>query len=122
MLAPLKAVAYPAVKQSLPRLEAGGERPPFLRWGSQRFDLMSNYYVYILQSLKDGKYYIGHTGNLMRRLEEHNLGKTRSLRNRRPLELIYVEKLPDRLAASSREKQIKSYKGGDVFKRMIERG
>lgn len=32
-------------------------------------------YVYVLESLKDGKRYIGYTGNLKKRLEEHNKGK-----------------------------------------------
>ena len=40
------------------------------------------HFVYIIQSLKDLKYYIGETSNMGRRLEEHNLGKVNSTCNR----------------------------------------
>ncbi|MGC9363771.1 MAG: GIY-YIG nuclease family protein, partial [Fidelibacterota bacterium] len=42
------------------------------------------YYVYILQSEKDGGFYIGYTTDLIRRIQQHNAGKTRSLKHRRP--------------------------------------
>jgi putative endonuclease len=49
------------------------------------------YTVYILQSLKDNRYYIGSTNNLKRRFIEHNRGQTRSTANRKPFKLIYKE-------------------------------
>ena len=49
------------------------------------------YFVYIFTSLKDSKRYIGMTSDLNRRLNEHNSGKVKSTKNRRPLELIYTE-------------------------------
>ena len=77
------------------------------------------HYVYILRSLKDGKYYIGETTDLAARLAYHNAGKQRSTRYRVPFELIYSEVLTDRTEALKREKQIKSYKGGQAFKKLI---
>ncbi|MBS3770362.1 MAG: GIY-YIG nuclease family protein [Bacteroidales bacterium] len=77
------------------------------------------YYVYILQSLKDNKYYIGSTSNVDKRLQFHNTGSQRSTRNRIPFKLIYKEELSDKITALKREKQIKSYKGGEAFKRLI---
>jgi putative endonuclease len=77
------------------------------------------YYVYILRSLKDGKHYIGSTDNLARRIKEHNMGKTISLKRRLPLKLIYQEEYPTRVKAAKREKIIKRYKGGNAFKRLI---
>ena len=77
------------------------------------------YYVYILQSLKDKKYYTGSTENLERRVEEHNSGATKSLKFRRPLVLIYKENFESRKKAVRREKQIKSYKCGEAFKKLI---
>jgi len=50
---------------------------------------MSFYYVYVLQSERDGKFYTGYTKNLERRFEAHNNGKVQSTANRRPLKLIY---------------------------------
>ncbi|NWG13301.1 MAG: GIY-YIG nuclease family protein, partial [Acidobacteria bacterium] len=33
------------------------------------------HYVYILQSLADGRYYIGQTSDLQNRLQRHNAGR-----------------------------------------------
>ncbi len=77
------------------------------------------YTVYILQSTIDSKYYIGVTRDLTKRIQEHNQGKTRSLRNRIPLNLVYSEDYLDRHEAYIRERQIKSYKGGNSFKKLI---
>jgi putative endonuclease len=49
------------------------------------------YYVYILKSLKDYRHYIGYTADLGKRLLEHNRGKSVSVRNRGPFELLYAE-------------------------------
>jgi putative endonuclease len=38
------------------------------------------YFVYILQSERDGSYYVGHTGNLEGRLRRHNEGRSRDTR------------------------------------------
>jgi len=78
-----------------------------------------SYYVYILQSLKDNKYYIGSSSNIDERLAFHNSGRQRSTKNRAPFVLIYSEELTDKVVALKREKQIKSYKGGEAFKRLI---
>ncbi|MCX5681552.1 MAG: GIY-YIG nuclease family protein [Candidatus Omnitrophica bacterium] len=77
------------------------------------------FYVYVLQSLKDGDYYIGYTKNLSQRLAEHNRGKSRSVKNRFPFKVIYKESYSDKYAAIKRERQIKNYKGGEAFKKLI---
>ncbi len=79
-----------------------------------------SHYVYILQSLKDHRYYIGETSDVEARLLFHNSGKQRSTRNRIPFRLVLVEEYPNREAALKREKQIKSWKGGEAFKRLIK--
>ena len=77
------------------------------------------YYVYVLQSLKDNGYYIGVTKNLDRRIKEHNSGKTKSLKARRPLRLIYYEKYDTLREARHREALLKRYKRGRAFKELI---
>jgi len=77
------------------------------------------HYVYVLQSVKDAGYYVGYTGNLNRRMREHNSGRTRSLRHRRPLELIYWEEYQSKSRAKERERQIKSWKGGEAFRKLV---
>ena len=77
------------------------------------------YYVYILKSLKDGRYYIGYTSNLEERIKKHNAGETKSLKYIRPLKIIYFEKYNTRQEAYKRERQIKRYKGGEAFKKLV---
>ena len=76
-------------------------------------------YVYILKSLKDNRYYIGSTNNLKRRLDEHNRGQTKSTKNRAPFKIMYQEECDSISIAKRKEKIIKSYKGGNAFKRLI---
>ncbi len=47
------------------------------------------YYTYVLLSKNDGNLYTGYSSNLKQRFEEHNKGKVRATKDRRPLELIY---------------------------------
>jgi len=77
------------------------------------------YYVYILQSLKDYRYYIGYTPNIHSRLEYHNSGRQRSTKTRIPFKLIYTEVFDSKTEALKREKKIKSYKGGEAFKKLL---
>jgi len=77
------------------------------------------YFVYILKSEKQERYYVGCTSNLKRRIDEHNLGKVISTKAYTPWSLVYVENYSFRSDAFEREKQIKSYKGGRAFKSLI---
>ena len=78
------------------------------------------YRVYVLRSLKDNKHYIGYTNNLERRLQDHARGKSSSVKLRGPFKLIFNEQCSTKLEAIRRERQIKSYKGGEAFKRLIK--
>ena len=77
------------------------------------------YFIYILQSVKDDKYYIGSTCNVEARLRFHNAGLQRSTRNRIPFKLLYFEEVADKQRGLQRERQIKSFKSGAAFKRLI---
>ena len=78
------------------------------------------HFVYILQSLKDGKYYVGETFNVEARLHFHNAGLQRSTKHRCPFKIVLIEAYTDRILALKREKEIKSWKGGIQFKKLIE--
>jgi putative endonuclease len=69
------------------------------------------FYVYVLESLKDSKKYIGYTSNLKRRLEEHLTGKTFSTKFRLPFKLIYFEGCLHSEDAKRREKYLKTTQG-----------
>ena len=74
-----------------------------------------DYYVYILFSSKDQKFYIGYTTDLKSRVQQHLGGKVASTRNRRPLCLIFSERYINKKDAQRREKYLKS----SVGKRML---
>jgi putative endonuclease len=65
------------------------------------------YYVYVLQSNKDNKKYVGYTKNLKLRFEAHKKGKVLSTKNRRPLKLIYYEACVNQQDATHWEKYLK---------------
>ena len=77
--------------------------------------------LYILKNQKN-KYYIGITGlPLLDRLQRHNKGDVYSTRYGRPWKLIFSEKFNNLKEARDREKQIKSWKGGNAFKKLISK-
>jgi putative endonuclease len=77
------------------------------------------YYVYILQSLKTKKLYIGHTDDLARRFDEHNTGRGgRYTRENGPWTLVYSEQHPDRISAVKRERYLKSTRGSQEKKKL----
>ena len=66
------------------------------------------YWVYILHSLPNGRYYTGSTEALSTRLTRHNAGLNISTRSRCPREVVHTEQFGTRKEAISREKQIKA--------------
>ncbi len=56
-------------------------------------------YVYVLRSLKDSKLYIGVSANVDQRLNEHNKGKNKSTKYRRPFKLLLTKAFETRKEA-----------------------
>jgi len=81
--------------------------------------VMKMFFVYVLQSHRDKKLYIGQTQNLAARLERHNAGRVPATKGRTPLSLIYSEQLQTRIEAIQRERFLKSLKGNKIFKKII---
>lgn len=69
------------------------------------------YYVYVLQSKSDHKFYTGYTKNLKLRLELHQNGKVDSTKRRGGLKLIYFEGCLNQQDATHREKYLKTFHG-----------
>ncbi len=69
------------------------------------------YFVYILEC-KDESFYTGITTELERRVEEHNFSDkgAKYTKMRRPVKLIYFEKVKNKSEASKREFEIKKLK------------
>jgi len=68
------------------------------------------FYVYILKSAKNGKYYIGSTKDLSGRLRAHNSGKVRSTKNLTPMDIVHFEDYSANIEARRREIEIKRKK------------
>jgi putative endonuclease len=77
------------------------------------------YKVYILQSINNSGYYIGHTGDLDKRLAKHNAGLVKSTKFKKPWKIIYAENYKTKSEACRREIEIKNYKGGIKFKKLL---
>jgi putative endonuclease len=75
------------------------------------------FYVYVIRSEIDGRFYVGMCSDLERRIREHNVGKTFSTKAYRPWELFFFEKYLTRVQARSREKFLKGGSGKEFIKR-----
>ena len=79
------------------------------------------YYVYVMRSKRDKKFYTGFTGDLQNRLREHNTGRVPSTKERGPFELIYYEACLNEQDALAREKYLKSGMGKRYLKNRLRR-
>lgn len=66
------------------------------------------YYVYILQSIKSRKLYIGYTTDLRKRFDKHNKRENLSTKPFAPYVLIFYEAFLSRIDAKNREEYLKS--------------
>jgi putative endonuclease len=77
-------------------------------------------FVYVPQSKKDKKFYVGWTNNLQKRFFEHQKGKIFSTKGRRPMRLIYYEACINREDAKKREKYLKTAWGKRYIKNRLQ--
>jgi putative endonuclease len=79
------------------------------------------YYVYVLLSSKDSKFYIGFTpDDPFKRTEKHSLGLVQATKARLPVELIYFEGHANEKDALRRERYFKTTKGKTTLKQMLK--
>jgi predicted GIY-YIG superfamily endonuclease len=70
---------------------------------------MQPFYLYMLRCA-DGSYYVGHTDNLEKRLDEHATGACGGYTaKRRPVTLVFVDEFASREDALTRELQLKGW-------------
>jgi len=95
--------------------------PAIGRWfpvGERACKKSKMYYVYILKN-PDGSHYIGYTADLPRRIKGHNSSKSRWTWSKGPWHLVYKEEYETKKEAFLRERQIKRYKGGEAFRKLL---
>jgi putative endonuclease len=78
---------------------------------------MSEYFTYVIKSLKKNYAYTGISNNVERRIGEHNSGYNKSTKPFAPFKTLLVEKHSDRKSAREREKFLKSGKGREFLKK-----
>lgn len=72
------------------------------------------YYVYLLHGQKVDKFYIGSTGDLRERLNQHNQGHNTATIFGIPWTLVYYEAYLEKVLAVERERRLKHYGRGLV--------
>jgi len=77
------------------------------------------YSVYAIESQVDSRIYIGLSSNVLKRLDEHNSGETKSTKGYRPWKLVYCEWVGTRVLARKREIFLKSGYGKGLLKKLI---
>lgn len=81
----------------------------------------NKYYVYVLISLKDYKFYVGSTSDLLQRVKKHNSGEVKSTKFRRPLQLLHYEYFVNIEDAKAREVFLKSGFGRQQLRKSLKR-
>jgi len=75
------------------------------------------FYVYVIRSEKDGRFYVGMCTDLERKLREHNAGKTFSTKGYLPWTLVFAEEYGSRTEGRNREKFLKGGSGKELIKK-----
>lgn len=78
------------------------------------------YYVYVLQSNINKKFYTGCTKDLRKRFTLHNEGRVKSSCKGRPWKLVYYEACVEQVDAYAREKYLKSGMGKRFIKNRVK--
>lgn len=79
------------------------------------------YYVYILQSQKNGSFYIGYTNDLRQRVSSHNSGENKATKPFRPYRLVFYEAFLNRIDDKNREVYLKGGYGRKTIRTMLGR-
>jgi putative endonuclease len=77
-------------------------------------------FVYILHSAKNGRYYIGSTNSVDRRLKEHVEGIVKATCNLRPLSLVFQQEYKTLCEARQVERKLKRFKRRDIIERIVK--
>lgn len=78
--------------------------------------------VYILQSLRDGRFYIGSTVALSARWRHHKGGFTHSTKRFGPLRIVLTQEYATLKEARYVERRIKALKRKDYIEQMVKDG
>jgi putative endonuclease len=77
------------------------------------------FFTYILQSKIDRSYYIGHSSDIIKRLEYHNQGLSKYTSKKMPWKLVYLETFETKKEANRREMFLKKQRNHSFYERLI---
>jgi len=80
------------------------------------------YFVYVIKSLSQKRFYIGITTDVTRRVKEHNKGSAKSTKPFGPWRVVYKEEYNSRSEALKREYFLKHSKGRVEKQKIISGG
>jgi putative endonuclease len=75
--------------------------------------------MYILRSASTGRYYVGSSNDLKRRVSEHVRSHSLATRGRGPWKLVYEEPFDTLLEARRREFKIKRWKSAKLIAELV---
>ncbi len=78
-------------------------------------------YIYILKD-KNGKFYIGSTSDVYRRLRQHLLGHTQTTRNMDSPRIVLTQEVDSLLVARRIESKLKRMKRKDFIEKIVADG
>ena len=77
------------------------------------------YYGYIIESIKSGKWYYGHSKYPEKRLTEHNAGQNKSTKYGIPWVMIFKKEFESKAEAMKFERYLKSLKNKDYVRKNV---
>jgi putative endonuclease len=77
-------------------------------------------YVYILESLRDGRYYLGSTENIKERFNHHKAGGTPSTKRFGDIKLIFKQEYASLKEARYIERKLKKLKRKDYLRKIVK--
>ena len=75
--------------------------------------------VYILL-LENGQYYIGSSTDVNTRFVQHKSGTTKSLKGKKPIEIVFTQEFDSISVARKVENKIKRYKSRKIIEKIIK--
>ena len=89
---------------------------------SDRQKALMSGFVYFLKSEVNGRYYIGSTNNVDRRLDQHNNGESKYTKLTKPFKLVFSQEYESLKKARQIEFKLKKLKRRDIIEKIIKEG
>ena len=72
--------------------------------------------AYIIESERTGTWYYGHSGDVERRVSDHNEGRNRSTRGKGPWRLVFVREFESKADANRFELELKGLRNKEYIR------